>query len=606
MFQIKKNSIGHTCPPRAGAPEEKSKLAKTRWLADAIIDWLRETPTLGPTALIKLISDKFTINIPYMRMFYAKEMALDRINGPWNESFQLLYTFKAEVEMASPGSVVAIDKHTVPYKLKSGRMMQKECFRRAFVCFKACWKGFLDGCRPYLAVDATALHGRFKGQLVAATAIDGHNWMFPVAYGVLEVESEESWTWFLQNLRDLIGHPPGLTIHTDACKGLESAVEAVFPGVEHRECMRHLVQNFTKKFKGKVYTDNLWPAAYTCSIRKHLFHLEVLYKQKTGVKEYLDEHHGRVWSRSQFNEICKVDYVTSNLAESFNAKVKSLKGLMLWQIFDKIRQMIMIKIDLRQRIAATKYVGHLMLPYLIKSLHARAKQLKMKCIRKGMEAEVTYTDSKNRQWRYPVSLVDRTCHCRRWQIRGIPCIHALFFMSVIAGAEGEVDQYVSEYFSVAKFRAAYAMNVPTLLGKDQWMKVDPGFKLYSPVLTRPAGRPRKNRIRASAEGGPPIRRRKCKRCGIPGHIARLCKNPVDPAFGMEDQAGAANAEENEAAIQHEEIEAMNRELLELMDRELLELMDREQIEQMNRELLEPMDREQREQMDLEAIEAMHR
>jgi transposase-like protein len=123
--------------------------------------------------------------------------------------------------------------------------------------------------------------------------------MFPIAYGVLEVESEESWTWFLQNLRDLIGHPPGLTIHTDAYKGLESAVEAVFPGVEHREYMRHLVQNFTKKFKDKVYTDNLWPTAYTCSIRKHLFHLKVLYKQKTEVKEYLDEHHGRVWSRSQ-------------------------------------------------------------------------------------------------------------------------------------------------------------------------------------------------------------------------------------------------------------------------------------------------------------------
>jgi hypothetical protein len=122
----------------SGSPEEKSKLAKTRWLAYAIIDWLRETPTLGPTTLIKLISDKVNINIPYMRMFYAKEMALDRINGPWNESFQLLYTFKAEVEIASPGSVVAIDKHTVLYKLKSGRIMQKKYFRRAFVCFKAC------------------------------------------------------------------------------------------------------------------------------------------------------------------------------------------------------------------------------------------------------------------------------------------------------------------------------------------------------------------------------------------------------------------------------------------------------------------------------------
>ena len=82
MFQIKKNSIDHTCPPRAGLPEEKSKLCKTRWLVDAIIDWLRETPSPGPKALMTKISEKFDIEIPYMRMFYAKEMALDRINGP--------------------------------------------------------------------------------------------------------------------------------------------------------------------------------------------------------------------------------------------------------------------------------------------------------------------------------------------------------------------------------------------------------------------------------------------------------------------------------------------------------------------------------------------
>ena len=114
---------------------------------------------------------------------------------------------------------------------------------------------------------------------------------------------------------------------------------------------------------------------------------------------------------------------------------------------------------------------------MIKALHARAKQLKMKCLRKGMEVEVTYTDSKDRQWRYPVSLVGRTCHSRQWQLRGKPCKHALFFMGVLGGEEGEVDQYVSKYFSVAKFRAAYAQNVLALLGKDQWMEVDLGFKL---------------------------------------------------------------------------------------------------------------------------------
>ena len=100
------------------------------------MDWLRETPTLGPTTLHGRLFEEYKIDIPYMRIFYAKERALDRINGPWNESFQLLYTFKAKVETASPGSVVEIYKHTIKYILK-GKALE-ECFRRAFVCFKAC------------------------------------------------------------------------------------------------------------------------------------------------------------------------------------------------------------------------------------------------------------------------------------------------------------------------------------------------------------------------------------------------------------------------------------------------------------------------------------
>ena len=126
-----------------------------------------------------------------------------------------------------------------------------------------------------MAIDATALNGRWRGQLAAASAVDGHNWLFPVAFGVLEVESEESWVWFLQQLRNIIGTPSGLVIHTDACKVLETAVEIVFPRVEHRECMRHLAQNFKKKFRGEVYDENLWPASYTCSLRKHERHLRV-------------------------------------------------------------------------------------------------------------------------------------------------------------------------------------------------------------------------------------------------------------------------------------------------------------------------------------------
>jgi transposase-like protein len=74
---------------------------------------------------------------------------------------------------------------------------------------------------------------------------------------VLETEFEERWTCFLENLHQAIAHSNGLVIHIDACKGLEVVVDNVFPGVEHRECMRHLAANFGKKIKGKVYADNL-------------------------------------------------------------------------------------------------------------------------------------------------------------------------------------------------------------------------------------------------------------------------------------------------------------------------------------------------------------
>jgi transposase-like protein len=58
-----------------------------------------------------------------------------------------------------------------------------------------------------------------------------------------------------------VGDPPGLVIYSDACKGLEKAVGAVFQQAENRECMRHLYQNFMKHYSGDVFTDHLYHAA---------------------------------------------------------------------------------------------------------------------------------------------------------------------------------------------------------------------------------------------------------------------------------------------------------------------------------------------------------
>ena len=68
--------------------------------------------------------------------------------------------------------------------------------------------------------------------MAAATAIDGHNWMYPLAYGFIDGETTDNWTWFMRQLHKAIGHLPVLAICSDACKGLENAVKEVFPKAE--------------------------------------------------------------------------------------------------------------------------------------------------------------------------------------------------------------------------------------------------------------------------------------------------------------------------------------------------------------------------------------
>jgi hypothetical protein len=61
--------------------------------------------------------------------------------------------------------------------------------------------------------------------------------------------------------------------------------------------------------------------------------------------------------------------------------------------------------------------------------------------------------------------------------------------------------YLHEYYSVAKFKAAYATPIQPLTDQSQWPEVEIEFSLCPPLTKRKAGRPRVSRFKAWFEKG---------------------------------------------------------------------------------------------------------
>jgi len=115
-------------------------MASQGWCADRIGDWVKN-PTKGAKEAKKKLEGDFGIKLKYSKAWSSLKVALDQIHGKYEESFQLLFNWAAQLEISSPRSRVQIELEKIG---------KKNRFKRVFVALKPCIDGFLAGCRPFV------------------------------------------------------------------------------------------------------------------------------------------------------------------------------------------------------------------------------------------------------------------------------------------------------------------------------------------------------------------------------------------------------------------------------------------------------------------------
>ncbi|GKC34883.1 mutator type transposase [Tanacetum coccineum] len=90
-------------------------------------------------------------------------------------------------------------------------------------------KGFKACGRDLLGLDGAFMKGPYPGQLLTAIGLDANNGIYPLAYAIVEKETTDSWTWFLECVGDDLGmtKDSNFTLSLEQQKGLAIAMATV-------------------------------------------------------------------------------------------------------------------------------------------------------------------------------------------------------------------------------------------------------------------------------------------------------------------------------------------------------------------------------------------
>ena len=134
---------------------------------------------------------------------------------------------------------------------------------------------------------------------------------------------------------------------------------------------------------------------------------------------------------------------------------------------------------------------------------------------------------------YVVSIVEKTCTCRAWELSGIPCLHTI---AVMREERQKVEDFIHEFYSIDKYRKAFAYAVNPINGHNLWVKQDLptflpphfDFSMKNLAFNRgpKEGGHRKKHFDSSGKFSRKGHKKTCSKCGVVGHSKTTCNKQV--------------------------------------------------------------------------------
>ncbi|EYU31645.1 hypothetical protein MIMGU_mgv1a001707mg [Erythranthe guttata] len=532
LICIKKMNPEHTCE---GATVKAGYRATRGWIGNIIKEKLKVSPNYKPKDIASDIKREYGIQLNYTQAWRAKEIAREQLQGSYKEAYSQLPFFCQNIMETNPGSLATFSTK------------EDSSFRRFFVSFHASISGFHQ-CRPLLFLDSTLLYSKYQGTLLAATAADGNDDFFPVAFAVVDEETEDNWNWFLTELKSALSTSEQITFVSDFQKGIKNSLIEIF-GNEcyHGYCLRSLAEKLNKDLKGQFSHDarrlmvqDFYAAAYAPKIEVFERCAENIKAISIEAYDWVIRSEPEHWANAIFGG-ARYNHMTSNFGQQFYGWVSEVDELPITQMVDVLRGKIM-ELIYRRRLESSQWVTRLT-PFMEDKL-----QLEMSKSR-SFQVALAHTSTFEVRGGESVDIVDIDhwdCSCKGWQLSGLPCCHAI---AVILCLGRSLYEYCSRFFMTESYRLTYTESINPIpnVEKPERSELHEATIVTPPPTKRPPGRPKLK----SAESADVIKRQlQCSKCKGLGHNKKTCyrvngvgveepETPILTVLGTEEPEGSS-------------------------------------------------------------------